>query len=99
MGPPDTGQARALGWPRLGLVWPRGLLPLAPLLAPASLRRNKTLGFCPMQFREYFMCNFSEMKYSRKQETGTGHIVKRLVPENANKCYKVQVKHVANGII
>ena len=45
------------------------------------------------------MCKFSETKNNRKHETDTRHLVNRLVPENVNKCYKVQVKHVAIGII
>ena len=38
-----------------------------------------------VQFREYFQNNFSKTKNSRKQGTGTGHLVNRLVPENVGK--------------
>ena len=41
-----------------------------------------------VQFREYFQNNFSETKNSRKQGTGTGHLVNRLVPENVGKRVK-----------
>ena len=78
---PDRGQARAQGWPRLTLVWPRGWLPSVPLLAPASLRKNKTQGFCPVQFREYLLYNFSEIQKQQKTGTGTAALVNRLVPE------------------
>ena len=40
---------------------------------------NIDVGFCPMQFREYFLCRFSETKNSRKLETGTRHLVNSLV--------------------
>ena len=48
---------------------------------------------------EYFLCRFSETKNSRKQETGTGYLVNRLVQENVNKCNKMHIKHVTNDII
>src|SRR3954462_12769787 len=57
---PDTGQARAQGWPLLARVWPPYGPPSTLLLSPSLLRRNKVLGFCPVQFREYFLYNFSE---------------------------------------
>ena len=44
---------------------------------------NKTVGFCFVQFREYFLCRISETKNSRKQELALRHLVNRLVPENA----------------
>jgi hypothetical protein len=31
----------------------------------------RMFGFCFIQFREYFLCNFSETQNSKKQETGT----------------------------
>ena len=52
-----------------------------------------------VQFREYFQNNFSETKNSRKQGTGTGHLVNRLVPENVGKRVKTYGKHVVIGII
>ena len=57
------------------------------------------VGFCPVQFREYFLCRFSETKNSKKQEAGTRHLVNRLVQENVNKCNKMHIKHVTNDII
>ena len=78
---PDKAQARAQGWPRLALVWPPGWLPSAPLLTPASLRKNKILGFYPVQFREYLLYNFSEIQKQQKTGTGTAALVNRLVPE------------------
>ena len=45
------------------------------------------------------MCRFSEKKNSRKQETGTRHLVNRLVLENVNKCNKMHIKHVTNDTI
>jgi hypothetical protein len=49
--------------------------PVAPLrLLFDSLEASVnfwTFGFCFVQFREYFLCNFSETQNSRKQGTGT----------------------------
>jgi hypothetical protein len=49
--------------------------PLAPLrLLFGSLEASVniwTSGFCFVQFREYFLCNFFETQNSRKQGTGT----------------------------
>ena len=78
---PDTGQARAQVWPRLGVVWPPPGSAASSLLAPASLRRNKVLDFCPVQFQEYFLYNFSEIQKQQKIGTGTPALVNRLVPE------------------
>ena len=78
---PDIGQAPAQGWPCLALVWPRGWLPLVPPLALGSLRKNKTLGFCPVQFREYLLYNFSEIQKQQKTGTGASALVNWLVPE------------------
>ena len=78
---PNTGQAWARVRPRLGLVWPPDWLPSVRLLAPASLRKNKTLGFCPLQFREYLLYNFSKIQKQQKIGTGTAALVNRLVPE------------------
>src|SRR3954453_19331968 len=66
---PDTYQAR----PGLGLrrpsVWPPHGPTSSPLLVVASWRNYKMLDFCPMQFREYFLWNFSEIQ--KQQKTGT----------------------------
>ena len=84
--------------PRHQVVWmPRGSPP--PLWTPCTCQENRRLGFRPVQFREYFLCRFSETKNSRKQETGTSHLVNRLVQENVNKCNKMHIKHVTNDII
>jgi hypothetical protein len=49
--------------------------PVSPLyllfgLLEASLN-NRRFGFCFVQFREYFLCNFSETQ--KQQKTGTWH--------------------------
>ena len=82
-------------------TWCGGIVapPPSPLWTPCTCRENRRLGFRFVQFWEYFLCNFSETKNRKKQETGTRHLINRLVPENVNKCNKMDVKHVANGII
>jgi hypothetical protein len=45
--------------------------PPSHLWSSRSFGKNRRFGFCFVQFREYFMCNFSETKNSRKQGTGT----------------------------
>jgi hypothetical protein len=49
-------------------------------------------------FREYFQNNFSETKNRQKTWTDTGHLVNRLVRENALKWYKTMIKTSSNGI-
>ena len=66
-GRPDNPQARPEGGPRPGHVWPASGPPGAPLLAPSSLRKNRKFAIYFVQFREYFLYNFSETKNSRKQ--------------------------------
>jgi hypothetical protein len=60
---------------------------LAPLHLCFGLRlrvgKNRKFGFRFVQFQEYFLCNFSEYKNSRKQELALWHLVNRVVPENA----------------
>jgi hypothetical protein len=47
-------------------------------------------GFCFVQFRGYFLCNFSEtQKTAENMELALWHLVNRLVPENTKKCRKV----------
>jgi hypothetical protein len=41
------------------------------LWTPSSCQVNRNFGFRFVQFREYFLCNFSETQKSRKQGTGT----------------------------
>ena len=78
-----TMPRRGQGGPRLRVVWlPPGSASCL-LRTPSSLRKNKIFGFCFVQFREYFLCSFSETKNSRKQELALRHLVNRLVPENA----------------
>jgi hypothetical protein len=36
-----------------------------------SFGKNKTSGFCFVQFREYFLCSFSETQ--KQQKTGNWH--------------------------
>ena len=78
---------------RRGQGWGRAPLGCGRLVAPLRLLfgllegsvENKTVGFCFVQFREYFLCRISETKNSRKQELALRHLVNRLVPENASK--------------
>jgi hypothetical protein len=68
----DQG-AHTIGWRAPGVT--RAALgcgrPLAPLwfsfgLRPSS-RKNRSFGFCFIQFREYFLCSFSETKKIAKK--------------------------------
>jgi hypothetical protein len=74
--------------PALGRApWWRGP-PVAPLrLLFGSLEASVnfwTSGFCFIQFREYFLCNFSETKkIAENRELALWHLVNRLVLENA----------------
>jgi hypothetical protein len=52
-------------------------------LLEASLNIG-TFGFCFVQFREYFLCNFFETQKQQKNwELALWHLVNRIVPENA----------------
>jgi hypothetical protein len=42
------------------------------LWTPSSCQVNRNFGFCFIQFREYFLCNFSETQ--KQQKTGTGTV-------------------------
>jgi hypothetical protein len=65
---PRAGRATPwCGWP----VAPLGLL-FGLLEASLNIRR---FGFYFVQFREYFMCNFSETQ--KQQKTGTGTVASR----------------------
>jgi hypothetical protein len=63
---PHHHGARAKGWPRHPMVWlvrgPLGLL-FGLLEALVNFRR---FGFCFVQFREYFLCSFSETQKQQK---------------------------------
>ena len=79
-------------------MWGLHSPPPSLLRCPCTWRQYIDGGFRPVQFREYFLCRISETKNSRKQETGTGYLVNRLVQENVNKCNTMHIKHVANDI-
>jgi hypothetical protein len=54
------------------LGWGCPLAPLRLLFGPRpSSRKNRSFSLCFVQFREYFLCSFSETKNSRKHGTGT----------------------------
>jgi hypothetical protein len=64
-------------WARPG-AGPRPLmvrLPFGPppalFRSPSFVRENRSFGLRFVQFREYFLCSFSETQNSRKQGTGT----------------------------
>jgi hypothetical protein len=73
---------RRLGWSHIGWARP-GAGPRPPVVWAASgpLRlsfglqsssgKNRSSGTCFVQFREYFLCSFSETQNSKKQGTGT----------------------------
>jgi hypothetical protein len=63
--------ARPGGGPRHPMVrLPPGSLSL--LWTPSSCQVNRNSGFHFIQFREYFLCNFSETQ--KQQKTGTGTV-------------------------
>jgi hypothetical protein len=64
-GPPHS-LAQPGGGPRHGMVWPpSGPLP-SLLWTPSHVGKNRNFGFCFVQFREYFLCNFSETQKQQK---------------------------------
>src|SRR4051812_42193293 len=79
---PDNTQARPGLGPHLGHVWATPGPSATPLLAPGVFWYIRDFGFCLVQFREYFICNFSEIQKQEKQELALRHLVNRLVPEN-----------------
>ena len=89
---------RAKGDPR-HVVWGAHGPPPTLLWTSCRVRENRDLSFCFVQFQEYFLCNYSETKKAENRQLALWHLVNRLIPKNAIKCYKVQVKHVAIGII
>jgi hypothetical protein len=73
---------RWANWPHHVVVRPGArprhpIVSLAPSRPPSHLRssrsfgKNRRFGFCFVQFREYFLCSFSETQNSRKQRTDT----------------------------
>ena len=83
----QAGHTMPRSGPGLGRAWHRCGGPAARLWLSFGLLcchgKVMTSGFCPVQFREYFLCRISETKNSRKQELALRHLVNRLVPENA----------------
>jgi hypothetical protein len=58
--------------------------PASHLRSSRSFGKNRRFGFCFVQFREYFLCNFSRnTKTAENRELSLWHLVNRLVPENA----------------
>jgi hypothetical protein len=56
-----TPRQRGQGLGHAGLVWGRPVAPLLPLFGSLeAFGKNKTSGTCFVQFREYFLCSFSE---------------------------------------
>jgi hypothetical protein len=62
--------ARPGGGPRHPMMRPPPGPPPSLLWIPSSFQVNRNFGFCFVQFREYFLCNFSETQ--KLQKTGTG---------------------------
>jgi hypothetical protein len=79
-------------FPSGGLYMRRGSVRSGPDLArfrllfgPLEASLNIWMfSFCFVQFREYFLCNFSEnIKIAENRELALWHLVNRLVPKNA----------------
>jgi hypothetical protein len=68
-----------------GLVWGRPVAPLLLLFGSLkAFRKNKTSGTCFVQFREYFLCSFSEtQKTAEYRELALWHLINSLVLEIA----------------
>jgi hypothetical protein len=67
--------ARPRGGPHHHLVWlPLGLSP-ALLWTPSSCQVIRNFSFCFVQFREYFLCSFSETQ--KQQKTGNDTVASR----------------------
>jgi hypothetical protein len=63
--------ARPGGGPRHPMVRLPPGCPPSLLWTPSSCQVNRNFGFRFVQFREYFLCNFSETQKQQKTETGT----------------------------
>jgi hypothetical protein len=61
----------AKGRPCHPMVWLPSGPPLSLLWTPSHVRKNRNFGFCFIQFREYFLCNFSETQ--KQQKIGNWH--------------------------
>jgi hypothetical protein len=81
---PHHSLERPRGGPRYGMVRPPSGPPLSLLWTPSRVGKNRNFSFCFVQFREYFLCNFSRnTKIVENRELALWHLVNRLVPENA----------------
>jgi hypothetical protein len=63
--------ARARDRPRHPMVHLPAGPPPSLLWTPSRIGKNRNFGFCFVQFREYFLCNFSETQ--KHQKTGNWH--------------------------
>jgi hypothetical protein len=63
--------ARARGRPHHPMVWLPSGPPPSLLWTPSRDGKNRNFGFCFVQFREYFLCNFSETQ--KQQKIGNWH--------------------------
>jgi hypothetical protein len=62
---------RARGWPRHPMLWLAPCSPPSLLWTPSRFGKNRNFGFCFVQFREYFLCSFSETQ--KHQKIGNWH--------------------------
>jgi hypothetical protein len=77
--------------PRWGQGVARATGGVAALCPPPSLLwtlsrigKNRNFGICFIQFREYFLCNFSRnTKTAENRELALWHLINKLVLENA----------------
>jgi hypothetical protein len=53
------------------MVWAAPGPPPSQLWTPSRIGKNRNFGFCFLQFREYFLCSFSETQ--KWQKTGNWH--------------------------
>jgi hypothetical protein len=67
--------ARPGGGPHHPMVRPPSGPALSLLWTSSSFQVNRNFGFCFVQFREYFLCNFS--KTQKQQKTGTTTMASR----------------------
>jgi hypothetical protein len=91
--------AQARGRPRHPMVRLAPGPPPSLLWTPSRVRKNRNFGFCFVQFREYFLCSFSETQKHQNRELALWHLVNRLVlkmNKNATKCNKTQSKWCIN---
>jgi hypothetical protein len=68
---PPHSLARPGDGPHHGMAWPPSGPPPSLLWTPSRVGKNRNFGFCFVQFREYFLCNFSETQ--KQQKTGNWH--------------------------